>query len=171
MSRASRCSTFVEWRGHAYISLAMRLYLGWVFIAACLHKIANPASFAVDVATYQFLPLWAVNFFALTLPWVELFAGVLLVLGLRARAAALLIAVMMASFMVALGHALYLGLDMACGCFASAAAVDEDPISWHTVVRDAGWLSLALYVLCLDRAPLGLDRWSPRKGAKSSCVA
>lgn len=160
-------SAFVAWRGHAFLALPVRLYLGWVFIAACLHKIANPASFAVDVATYQFLPLWAVNFFALTLPWVELFAGVLLVVGLRARAAALLIALMMLSFMVALGHALHMGLDMACGCFASSAAVDEDPISWRTVLRDAIWLALALYVLTLDRMPLGLDRWLARKGVSS----
>jgi uncharacterized membrane protein YphA (DoxX/SURF4 family) len=167
MSGASPYSAFVDWRGHAVVSLLMRLYLGWVFITACLHKIANPASFAVDVATYQLLPLWAVNFFALTLPWVELFAGVLLVVGLRPRAAALLVALMMTSFMVALGYALYLNLDMACGCFASSAAVDEDPISWRTVVRDAGWLLLALYVVYLDRTPLGLDRWLAKKGAVS----
>jgi len=165
MTGTGPLSALVGWRGHAFLALLMRLYLGWVFITACLHKIANPASFAVDVATYQLLPLWAVNFFALTLPWVELFAGVLLVVGLRARAAALLVALMMLSFMVALGHALHLGLDMACGCFASAAAVDEDPISWRTVLRDAGWLLLALYVLTLDRAPLGLDRWLAKKGA------
>ncbi len=167
MSGTTPYSAFVGWRGHAYVSLLMRLYLGWVFITACVHKIANPASFAVDIATYQFLPLWAVNIFALTLPWVELFAGVLLVLGLCTRAASLLVALMMVSFMVALGYALHLGLDMACGCFASSAAVDEDPISWQTVVRDAGWLLLALYVLYLDRAPLGLHRWLAKKGVVS----
>lgn len=166
MSRADRWGAFLDWRGHGYVSLVMRLYLGWVFIEASLHKIAHPASFAVDVATYQFLPLWSLNAFALVLPWIEVIAGLLLVVGLRARAAALLVALMMLSFMVALAHALHLGLDMACGCFASSAAVEEDPISWRTVVRDAGWLVLALYVLCLDRAPLGLDRWILKEGVK-----
>jgi putative oxidoreductase len=149
----------VDARGHALVALAVRLYLAWIFLGACVHKIADPAAFAVDVATYQLLPLWAVHGFAVTLPWVELVAGLALAIGLRARSAALLIALMMASFLVALAYALYLGLDMSCGCFASAAAASEDPISWRTVVRDGAWLFLSLYVLLLDRAPLGVDRW------------
>jgi uncharacterized membrane protein YphA (DoxX/SURF4 family) len=117
-----------------------------------------PEVFALDVATYQLLPLWAVNGFALVLPWVELLAGTMLILGLRTRAAALLVLCMMLSFIVALLWALHLGLDLACGCFASQAATTGDPISWHTMVRDLVWFSLALYVLTFDRAPLGLDR-------------
>lgn len=167
MSRSSLFATLTGWTGHGYLALPVRWYLAWVFISASLHKIAHPASFAVDVATYQFLPLWTVNGFALVLPWVEILAGILLVLGWRARAAALLVALMMLSFMVALVHALHLGLDMACGCFASSAAMGEDPISWTTVVRDSVWLLMALYVLCLDRLPFGLDRWLARKGVAS----
>jgi putative oxidoreductase len=153
----SAATTFTAWRGHGWLALAARLYLGGVFLAACWHKILDPGAFALDVATYQFLPLPLINLFALVLPWVELVAGVLLVVGLRVRAAALLIALMMVAFLIALGHALHLGLDMSCGCFASSGA-EADPISWKTVLRDAGWLVLALYVLVLDRDPLGLSR-------------
>ena len=141
-----------------WLLLAVRLYLGFLFAAASWHKIMNPEMFALDVATYQLLPLWAINGFALILPWVELLAGVLLVLGLRTRAAALLVLCMMLSFTLALMWALHLGLDMTCGCFASQAATGDDPISWHTLVRDLIWLLMALYVVTLDRAPLGLDR-------------
>lgn len=149
---------FVEWRGHEWICLLARLYLGGVFVVACYHKILHPGVFALDVATYQFLPLWAVNAFALVLPWVELLAGTMLVLGMRVRAAALLVLGMMAAFMVALGWALHQGLDMSCGCFASQAAAADDAISWHTLVRDGSWLALSVYVLLLDRKPLGLER-------------
>ena len=77
--------------------------------------------------------------------------------------AALLIAGMMAMFLVAICLALGKGLEMSCGCFASQGAA-EDPISWRTIVRDSGWLLLALYVLLLDRRPLGLDRlWLKEK--------
>ncbi len=143
--------------GSQWLLLAARVYLGLVFVAASWHKIMAPGTFALDVATYQFLPLWATNGFALVLPWVELLAGAMLILGLRARAAALLALCMMVSFIVALIWALHLGLDMACGCFASQAATTEDPISWHTMVRDLIWFLLAFYVLTLDRARLGLD--------------
>lgn len=149
---------FLSWPGHAYLSLPMRLYLAFVFISACLHKIAHPGAFAVDVATYDILPLQLLNLMAIVLPWVELFAGVMLLVGFRARAAALLVVLMMLVFIAALAMALHAGLDMSCGCFASEGAKDADPISIKTVFRDLGWLALAVYVVVLDRHPIGLDR-------------
>jgi len=151
-------SRLTDWRGHQWLGLITRIYLGMVFVIACWHKILHPETFALDVATYQLLPLSAVNGFALVLPWVELLAGLMLILGFRARAAALLVVLMMLSFILSLLWALHLGLDMSCGCFASQAAVTDDPISWKTLVRDGFWLMLGLYVLTLDRLPLCLDR-------------
>ena len=151
------------WRGHAWIALAARLYLAHVFIFACWFKILDPAGFALSVATYQLLPLPLINITALVMPWTELLAGAMLLLGLRVRAAALLVCAMMVVFMVALAWALYLGLDMSCGCFASDSKAD--PISGLTMLRDGGWLALAAYVLVFDRNPLGLDRLISRRRA------
>ena len=155
-------TTFLDWSGHRWVALAARVYLGAVFLLACSHKILHPDAFAVDVATYQILPLSLVNLFAITLPWVELGAGLMLVLGFRTRAGALLVTGMMAVFLAALVIALAKGLDMSCGCFASQGA-EADPISYRTVLRDLGWLALALYVLWLDRNPVGLDSWIDRR--------
>ena len=113
------------------------------------------------MATYQLLPLQLVNITALVMPWTELLAGILLLLGLRVRAAALLVCAMMVLFMIALAWALHLGLDMSCGCFASDSKAD--PISGLTMLRDAGWLALAAYVLVFDRNPIGLDRLIERR--------
>ena len=145
-----------------WTALAARLYLGDVFLAACFHKIAHPDLFAVDVATYGILSLALVNPMALVLPWIELIAGAMFVVGLRVRAAALLIAGMMVVFIAAIAIALAKGLDMSCGCFASAGAA-EDPISWLSLARDGAWLALALYVLFLDRTPIGVDRLIARR--------
>jgi putative oxidoreductase len=153
------------WGGHAWLALPVRLYLGYVFVWACWHKILDPGAFALDVATYQMLPLPLINVFALVLPWVELLAGAMLVVGLRVRAAALLVVGMMAAFMVALGWALHQGFEMSCGCFASAST--ESPISGWTMLRDAAWVALALYVLLFDHAPLGLDGWLRRRRART----
>lgn len=148
-----------DWKGHAWIALVVRLYLGGIFLFACLHKIAHPASFAVDVATYQLLPTGLVNLFALILPWVELIAAILLIVGVRVKAASLLILAMMIAFTVALGWALHLRLDMSCGCFASQGAA-QDPISWRTLVRDTAWLLMSVYVLTFDRCPIGVERFA-----------
>ncbi len=151
------------WQGHAYLALLARLYLAYVFLLACYHKILDPGSFALDVATYQILPLSLINLMAIILPWIELVAGVLLLVGFRTRAAALLISGMMLMFTVAILIALDKGLDMSCGCFASQGAVEEDPISWRTIVRDLSWSSLALYVVFFDHNPIGVDRWLVRR--------
>lgn len=146
----------------AWLAVPARWYLGALFAGASWHKLVSPQAFAVDVATYDILPLALVNVAALTLPAVELAAGVLLLLGARIRAAALLVAGMMSLFVAALLVALFRGLDMSCGCFASQGA-GEDPISWLTVLRDAVWLGLSLLVLLGDRGLLGLDRFLLRR--------
>jgi putative oxidoreductase len=140
----------------AWLSVPARWYLGVLFVGACLHKIVDPAAFALDVATYGILPLGLVNFAAIVLPWIELVAGGLLLLGFRVRAGALLVAAMMTVFLVALLIALGRGLDMSCGCFASQGAT-EDPISGFTVARDLAWLALTMFVLECDRGLAGLD--------------
>ncbi len=149
-------------RAAAWLSVPARWYLGALFVAASLHKIANPFSFAVDVATYDILPLSLVNLTAIVLPWLELVAGAMLLLGVRTRAAALLVAGMMSVFLAALGIALAKGLDVSCGCFASQGAA-EDPISLATVGRDLAWLALAVFVLVADRGLLGLEPWLARR--------
>ncbi len=151
-------SRLLNWQGHAWLSLPMRWYLSYVFIFACLHKIAHPGMFAVDVATYDIMPLYLINLMAITLPWVELAAGIMLITGFKGRAAALIVFGMMVMFIVALMIALSEGLDMSCGCFASQGAQGEDPISHMTVLRDLGWAGLALYVVVFDKKALGIDR-------------
>ena len=153
----------LDWRGHAWLALFARLYVGVVFLMACYHKILDPGVFALDVATYQFLPLSTVNLFALTVPWIEFAVGALLVLGVRVQASALIVSGLMVSFIVALAWALHLNLDMSCGCFASQAAADDDPISWHTLLRDSVWLVQGLYITVFDRHPIGLERLLPKR--------
>lgn len=146
----------------SWLAVPARWYLGVLFVGACLHKIADPHSFAVDIATYDMLPLMLVNLAAITLPWTELAAGAMLIVGWRVRTAALLVGGMMLFFLTALGVALARGLDMSCGCFASQG-VAEDPISWLTVMRDLVWLGLAVFVVVYDTGRLGLDSWLRRR--------
>ncbi len=153
-------------RGAQWLAVPLRWYLGLLFVEASWHKILDPGSFAVDVATYDILPLVLVNFVAITLPWTELIAGLLLLAGWRVRAASLLVSAMMMVFIMALGIALAKGLDMSCGCFASQGAA-EDPISALTVGRDSLWLAMGIFVLIFDRGRLGFDTLLWRRTCES----
>ncbi len=157
-----RTAALMGARVASWIAVPARWYLGLLFVGACLHKITDPRAFAIDIATYDILPLVLVNLAAITLPWVELAAGCQLLVGWRVRTAALLVAGMMVFFLVALVIALARGLDMSCGCFASQGA-EEDPISRLTVLRDLVWLGLACFVVVFDRGRIGLDRWLRRR--------
>lgn len=154
----TKFQSFQNHPAHSVIALIARFYLAYVFISACIHKLIDPTSFAIDIATYQMLPLVFINPLAIVLPYVELGTGIMLVTGTKARAAALMVCGMMIMFMIALSYALMHDLSISCGCFASNAAAGSDPISGLTMLRDSAWLLIAVYVVVFDTRPLGVDR-------------
>jgi uncharacterized membrane protein YphA (DoxX/SURF4 family) len=152
----------IQWAWDIALAAA-RAVLAVVFIWACVHKILDPGGFALQVATYQILPLELVNLQAIVLPWVELAAGLLLILGLWTRAAAVVTCGMNAMFIVAIAMALAADLQLQCGCFASAAAGHE--MSPSLIVRDAA-LFAAGALLALRRPDrFTLDGWLARRKA------
>lgn len=99
---------------------ACRLGLGGVFVYAGLVKALDVTGFAGSVANYQILP-YRLNFLvAATLPYVELAAGLLLLVNRQVRSAALLLGGLNAVFMAALLSVILRGLDIDCGCFRPA---------------------------------------------------
>lgn len=102
-----------------FINFILRFVLGAVFIFAGALKIYDPATFATDIANYRLLPHAWVNLLAITLPWIEVLAGLLLVVGIWVRPSALLVTAMLVVFLVAVSQALVRGLDIRCGCFGT----------------------------------------------------
>jgi uncharacterized membrane protein YphA (DoxX/SURF4 family) len=140
---------------HHSAVLLIRLFLGGMFIYASLHKLIDPAAFSKIIYGYKILPYWAINILAISLPGVELVAGVLLVLGLFSRGAALTITLSLGVFVCAIGFNLWRGVEFDCGCFSFAhsskgAAVD-------LLIRDLVLLALSLRVLFARRYPCSLD--------------
>lgn len=104
------------------------LSLGVAFVYASIDKIRHPSDFARIVYHYQVIgpnatiPPLLPNVFAVTLPWIEALAGLLLVAGLWRREAALLTAVLLVVFLAGVGSILYRGIDVeGCGCFSVGA--------------------------------------------------
>ncbi|MCP4676154.1 MAG: DoxX family membrane protein [Deltaproteobacteria bacterium] len=142
-------------------SVAARLVLAVTFIWACIHKIGNPSDFALQVATYQILPLSLINLQAVILPWLELTAAVLLVVGLWTRPAALVTCGMNIMFIVAIALALSADLQLQCGCFASAEAGNE--MDSNLIIRDIGLLAVGIYLTVMKPDRLTLDRLFERR--------
>lgn len=96
-----------------------RLPLGAVFIYAAWEKILDPAFFAATIHNYRLLPTSVIAPLAIALPWLEMVAGIMVTIGVWKRAAALILGVLLAAFMLAVGYNLARGLDFECGCFGS----------------------------------------------------
>jgi len=91
--------------------------VGGVFIYAGSLKIGAPLAFADSVASFRLLPVALINPVALSLPIFEILVGLSLIVGVRRRACAMMIAVMCGFFAVALIQALARGIEVDCGCF------------------------------------------------------
>jgi len=103
------------------IGLLARLAVGGVFIYAGLLKALAPAEeFGYAIESYKVLnsqfSLWA----AYLTPWIELWTGLLLVLGVFTRLNSLFTGAMLLFFEAMLGQAWLRGLPItSCGCFGS----------------------------------------------------
>ena len=128
------------------LARAARFLLGAIFLWASVTKVPDMAAFAESVANYRVVPPSLVPVVAAAVVGVEIAAGVALILNLWARAAALLLAVLLAVFTVGLGSALARGIDLACGCFGGT-----DAATWWTVLRDVALLAWALGVAASSR--------------------
>lgn len=105
--------------------------LGLVFIYASLEKIADPAAFAVTIDNYRLFPLWTIGPLAIALPWLELWAGLMVLVGVWKRPAAFILAVLLTAFMMAVGYNLHRGLDFECGCFGSGSRRAGINLMWQ----------------------------------------
>ena len=132
-----------------WFTLACRLILGAIFIYASLDKVRHPGLFAEAVHNYHILPIALENLFALTLPWIELGVGVLLVAGFLTRSSALVLGGLTLVFIVAIAINLWRGVDMACGCFS--LTTEGRHLGWRTLAQD---LALILPALALIAQPL-----------------
>lgn len=86
-----------------YGPLFIRITLGLYFILAGEAKLHVGRSFVEEVKAYGVLPQHAAEVYGTLLPFVEMFAGGLLLLGLWTTLAALLTSLMLLSFIIALG--------------------------------------------------------------------
>ena len=140
---------------HPWLTIRVQIALGAIFVAAALPKIADPPSFAHMIYNYRILPAGLINISALVMPWVEIVAGLCLILGIWVKPARWIIGAMLAVFMVAITVNLVRGNAIDCGCFDLSAAgkTYEERIRdmWLVLVRDAGMLLMIAQMAWAER--------------------
>ncbi len=164
---------FVRW-----ISILFQIALGVIFLAACYHKIVDPPTFAKQVYEYRITPGGLINLIAIYLPWIELVAGVCLVVGVWTRGATGLVGVMLLVFTAALSFNLWRGHPVDCACFSVGPPRSGAELLAEMRVRiaqDVGMLLMVAAVLVIGRVFGEVSRpWLPgwrRRGASDAVPA
>lgn len=142
----------------ALLIIVLAVALGGVFVYASLDKIAHPEAFARIVYHYRLVgpsasvgPLPA-NLIAVTLPWVEILAGIALISGVWRREASIVVALLLVIFLGAVTWALLHGIDIEnCGCFTVTGAGRGAGVK--LLVGDVALLAVALFVAAAPARP------------------
>lgn len=164
-----------QWAESILLQFPMRVALGGVFAFAAFNKIGNVQAFAFAIKGFKVLDPdkhgHLIISAAYTMPWVEMIAGVLLVLGVWTRAAALTIALMLIFFIAALLHVIYdPSIEADCSCFGDMNIVCGATVGWCQVVRDLVMLVPAGYLIWRGSGLLGFDTLLERKSAPQSAI-
>ncbi len=134
-----------------------RLLLGSIFIYTSLGKISHISGFAKDISSYDILPFYLVNITAITLPWLELFCGLLLISGLFTRASGTLVLTMNVVFTIAIISAVARGLEIGCGCYGAGDAAEI--LGVRHILRDLVYVAFSLIIVTGKDCFLCLENW------------
>ena len=118
---------------------------------------------AESVENYRILPTSAVNLFGITLPGVEVVAGLFLMLGIFTSGSLCVVTMLIVMFLIGILWAILQGLDIECGCFGTS---DAERVGWTVFVRDFLLLVLTIVVWTARKHLFVVDRFLPlqRKG-------
>ena len=147
--------------GNKWLVVLFRLIVGITFIYASLDKIVHPDQFARIVYNYKILPGYFINIFAITLPWVEFFCGLFLILGLFIESSSLLLSLLLVSFTIALSVNFLRGVDINCGCFTTDPNAKKEG-TW-LLLRDVALLLMSLQILFFNLNFLSLQKIFQKK--------
>ncbi len=134
------------------VQLICGFILGGVFIYASIDKITHQHAFAYIIYNYHLLPEILVHITAITMPWLEIVAGVCVVTGVFKRTGAVILGGLLLVFAVAISYNLARGLKFDCGCF-STVTTEAGSDAVGLLIRDLMLMIPAAIIIFFHRKP------------------
>ena len=140
------------------INLILRLAFGGLFFAFGLSKVNHPITFLDSIRGYRFFehvssltgleidaePLEA--WIAMGLPWLEIFCGVAVLIGIFDRGALAVLCGLVLAFIIAIASAWNRNLEISCGCFTDAGPITDYRIE---ILQRIILLGIGIYLLVI----------------------
>ncbi len=133
--------------------LMARIIAGGALVFAAFLKLSGafkagaPLAFTEAIMSFELVQWPLAVLMAYYLPWVELIAGVCLVLGIWTRQAAFICLCVYLSFTFALGSVLIRDMNISCGCFGGIFG--DSTISAKTIFRNLVFIVCSFLPLAL----------------------
>jgi len=139
------------------IEVLLCMVLAVIFLAAAVPKLRHPKGFVLAVLEYRVLPPRLSVFYARLVPPLEFLLALLLLCGTAIRSAAVVISLLLLSFIVAIGINLARGRNPDCYCFGKAS---RRPIRGRLLLQDGALLTAALVIVATASEWVAPEPWS-----------
>ncbi|HDP79805.1 MAG TPA: DoxX family membrane protein [Spirochaetes bacterium] len=141
-----------------YLTAAVRVVMGALFIYSSLFKLMDPVSFSRVIANYGVLPAALLPYGALFVPGLEMVLGLALLAGFRIRTSSFLSLLLMGAFIAVISLNVARGNSFDCGCFELERFGLSETIGPGIIARDTTLAALLLLVFRARRHVFSLDR-------------
>ncbi len=150
------------------IGAVLSVSIGSIFLASAVPKLRHPKGFLLAVLEYRVLPPALARLYALLVPPLELLIALLLFSGTAVRLAAALAALLLLSFLIAVGINVARGRNLDCQCFSKAA---HRPIGWGLLFQDVVLVGAAVVLTVVAQTWGATEAWSVFRLAGLSSLA
>lgn len=132
-----------------WLQRILHLLFGGVFVYAGIMKAWHPMVFLEDVRSFALLPDPYAALLAIFLPWLEIFAGLAVIVGALRKAGLAVLNLSLLLFLGAIVIAWVRGTDIRCGCFGGSSDATSSYI--ELIIRDLVLLALGVWLLIRRR--------------------
>ncbi|MEE9189534.1 MAG: MauE/DoxX family redox-associated membrane protein [Candidatus Neomarinimicrobiota bacterium] len=125
------------------VLLGSRLLIGFVLLYAGWNKLLDPQGFASSIGNYHLLPWGMENTVAIVFPWIEIIAGLGLIVGIFTDGSATVSIFLFTLFILAIASALLRGYNIECGCGLKSG----DLVGLDKILENSVYLILSVVIL------------------------
>ncbi len=142
--------TVIKVLSHPGTLAFFKVALGVLFLFSSITKITNPAKMMDSIEAYKMVPHMFVSPMALVIPWLQVIAGLFLLLDIFVQSSAVIISGLLLVYTVAIAQAFARGMQIECGCFDLIEWM-ELKVGWPAIIRDLVLLGMSGSLVLFDK--------------------
>jgi hypothetical protein len=136
--------------------IMINLILGGIFLVSALPKLRHPKGFILTVLEYRILPPYLSKVYGTFIPPLEFALALFAFTGIMLRFIAIIMSLLIFSFIVAISVNIKRGRDLACNCFGT---LKKRPIGKTLLVQDSVLLGGAIFI-SITHTWVPIEVWS-----------